>query len=110
MWSLTDADAMLGVVSLLGLLCLYQWNEHVNRVKTLQAGHYQLKDSIKENYWDKVATQQHIDLVLRPIVQSLNAVAKSNEELTGEIRNLTNTLATSAIYRGTNGIQQSTNL
>lgn len=107
MWSLTDADAIIVVFGLLGALCLYQWNEHVTRVKTLQAGHYQLKDTLKEQYWDKVATQQHIELVLRPIVQSLNDVAKSNEKLTDEIRNLTSALASSAIYRGTDGIHHS---
>lgn len=106
MWSLTDADILIAVCSLLGVLALYQWNEHVTRVKTLQAGHYALKDSLKDDYWDKVTTQQHIDLVLRPIVQSLNEVARSNEKLTGEIRNLTNALSASAIHRGTNGIQQ----
>lgn len=104
MWSLTDADAIIVVLGLLGALCLYQWNEHVARVKTLQAGHYQLKDTLKEQYWDKGETQQHIELVLRPIVQSLNDVARSNEKLTGAMQDLNNTLAASAIYRGKDGI------
>lgn len=111
MWSLTDADVLIVVGSLLGALALYQWNEHVARVKTLQAGHYALKDSLKEDYWDKNETQQHIGLVLKPMEQSLNAVARSNEKLTGEIRNLTNALAASAIYRGIdNGVHNTDNL
>lgn len=105
MWSLTDADVLIVVCGLLGALAWYQWNEHVLRVKTLQAGHYALKDTLKEDYWNKSETQQHIGLVLKPMEQSLNAVAQSNEKLTGEIRNLTNALATSAIYRGINGSQ-----
>lgn len=93
MWSLTDANVLAVVCVLLGSLGLYHWNEHVTRVKTLQLGHYALKDSLKDDYWDKMETQQHIDLVLRPISQSLNAVAASNAKLTEEIKNLTLTLA-----------------
>lgn len=100
MWSLTDADVLIVVCGLLGVLALYQWNEHVARVKTLQAGHYALKDSLKEDYWNKDETQQHIGLVLKPMEQSLNAVAESNKQLTGEIRNLTQALATSQLHKG----------
>lgn len=104
MWSLTDYNVLLVLTGLLGALCAYQWNEHIARVKTLQAGHYALKDALKDDYWNKADTQQHMDLVLRPIIQSLDAVAQSNKNLTDELRNLTSALSSSAISRGTHGL------
>ena len=67
-------------------LVIYTWVTHEGKVRRLEEAHHKLERAILEDYWDKIDTQNHIDLVLRPVIQSLDNVAE-------ELRNLTRTLA-----------------
>lgn len=82
-------DTTTVIVTLLSVvvgLVVYTWRIYEVKVNRLQESHTQLERQILEDYWDKEDTQKHIDLVLRPVIQSLNNVAE-------ELRNLTKILA-----------------
>lgn len=81
----------LGLLSVVVGLVVYVWLQYEDKVNKLQTAHYALEKVILEHYWNKEATQQHIDLVLKPVIQSLDNVA-------AELRNLTKTLAST--YKG----------